>query len=538
MPKPVQMSDFVVCRSCFLAEYSMTPTIHRLTIFLAKHLPSVSVFVILLISIPLVHHYHLVLATSGFPGLHWDASLFSTVIINVANGKGWTFDSYAAALVDSPDQQYDGHGFMSVLIHGVVLKARNWQQLEQQFVWCHTITYLLWLAVFLIGRQRCILRSLNAVVSAFIISYITMCLQGRPEHLAAAILLPPAFLWTAGRRELEFHVCWAITSGLLFCTSPALGLLSAMFTIVLLGVDAKKRGQWKTLGSIAVSGVLSLMVSILVLQSLHPFGAQKWLSATLHGSVVAPDLSPYFFDFGRTMFLGLSVAVPFWNLTALIAMALGVMSLAGQRAYLLAGVFVFFCVQCILRMADYGIVAIFPMLLAILQSDLSIYPALDWRRIGLAGTLTACLVASCFTLEKALAISGSANNREFLERKVTEVCGGNSVVAYHANYRPSLVNLRPPSLNYVGIIPQSSPDTGQDAFYGKLETVIGQPVQWFLYPQTYRGMPPQTVYLGSVCYKLSFHNWTNDRHQAVGLPLVGAKPGLHVAIYRRCLLQE
>lgn len=512
------------------------PTNIRVTsirLWLTNHSSWVWFFLILLISVPGVYGYFQYLGGSGFPGLHWDASLYSTVIINAANGRGWIFDSFAWALVANPERQYTGHGFLSILVHGVLLKADSWRTLEHQFVYCNTITYVLWFAVFSVGINGSRFRLLNAALSAFLTSYMTMCLQGRPEHLAAILLAVPAFLWSSGRRDTSFHVCWAVISGLLFCTSPALGLLSAMFTVVLLGADARKRGQWKTVCWLIASGALSIAVSCLVLATLHPFGMLTWISDTVYGSATAPDLSMFFFSFGRTMILGLSVSVPFWNVIALSAMVYGFWRLSTERAYFLAALFLLFSVQCILRMADYGVVSMFPMLMALSRSAMCRFQVTDLRRICLATPQVACLIASGFTFQQAFAINESGNTRDVSAQRIMDICGADSVVAYHMNCRPSLVTLHAPSIKYVGTIPERVPFVGADTFYRKLEIVTGAQVEWFIYPQTYRGSPPEAIYLGSTRFDLIFSDWTIDRYRVVGIPLVGRKPGFHVAIYGR-----
>ncbi len=77
----------------------------------------------LLLATSLVHFGRL-----GWPGLHWDGSLFATPVINVAPGKGWLFGSHSPGVIGIPDLVYDFHGLLHVIVYGVLLKAGTWSR--------------------------------------------------------------------------------------------------------------------------------------------------------------------------------------------------------------------------------------------------------------------------------------------------------------------------------------------------------------------------------------------------------------------------
>ena len=78
-----------------------------------------------------------------WPGLHPDANLYATPIINVASGKGWVFGAYSPLLVIRDSTEYAFHGILHVLVYGVVLNAGTW---DEYSAWCGLVNALVWYA--------------------------------------------------------------------------------------------------------------------------------------------------------------------------------------------------------------------------------------------------------------------------------------------------------------------------------------------------------------------------------------------------------
>jgi hypothetical protein len=58
-----------------------------------------------------------------WPGMHWDANFFAPPVVNVANGRGWHFGGYAPFYFLKLGDAYTFHGFLHIILYGVILKA-------------------------------------------------------------------------------------------------------------------------------------------------------------------------------------------------------------------------------------------------------------------------------------------------------------------------------------------------------------------------------------------------------------------------------
>lgn len=64
-----------------------------------------------------------------WPGLHWDSSLYTTPILNLATGNGWRFGSFTLQLVERPSDEYSIHGVLYPIVFGILLKTSTYERL-------------------------------------------------------------------------------------------------------------------------------------------------------------------------------------------------------------------------------------------------------------------------------------------------------------------------------------------------------------------------------------------------------------------------
>ena len=89
-----------------------------------------------------------------WPGLHWDADLFASALMNVALRDSWTFDSYSQFRISKPTNAYDFHGVLQAWFYAKLLHVRNWQQLTLAMAALNSLTYLVWVWLYQRSLQR------------------------------------------------------------------------------------------------------------------------------------------------------------------------------------------------------------------------------------------------------------------------------------------------------------------------------------------------------------------------------------------------
>ena len=473
---------------------------------------------------------------SGYPGLHWDAAYYSSVVINVANDRGWEFDSQALCLVDKPSREYTGHGFLDILLHGKILRARTWNQFLVQLAAVNTITYIVWILTFILSCRLQITRGhvILFCSCAFIISFITTQLQGRPEHLAPLIISPASAVWLIYGGGIGFRVIWAITAGVLFCTSPLLGVLSGLCTIVFLGMELMDQPIVKRGVALACSGAISVIVAIFIVELASPWSFSEWIRGCSTRGTIAPNLTEFLFKFGRYSFIGLSITAPFWNWISLAALGASIALLFRSGNYLFIAVFLLLCAMVIRTATDYGFASMMPIAIT-----LGIRKLLNNNMMLLIKSLfffllSLYVLAALLSLHVSYSALYSGYSKQNAMASIGELIDDSDTVAFHGNTRPCWITILPGGSQCISIVPATKgPQPRSDVFFNSLESQLGKPITLFFYPQTFRGTAPERIFFGSVPFRQVYSNWTLERNRLLFLPLIGRRLGFNYAAYRR-----
>lgn len=479
-----------------------------------------------------VYRQYLFFQESGVPGLHWDGVYYSSVTLNVADGNGWII-----ALTENPsvihDRKYSGHGVLDVFIHGMVLKARDWTTLEYQFSVVNTLSFVAWLAIFVIGTQLSFNCQIRAVLLAYVLSFICMGLQGRPEHLSSLILTVAAGCWRAGIRGKPFLAVWGITSGLLFTASPILGVVSGMFTLVFVDCNELISSGIRKWIVLFIVGCTSLITSLAVIKAVQPEGVVSWVASALSRSSNALNLMGFLFSVDRYSVFGVSLAAPFWNILGFAGALTGLWTLTRHRNYLFIAIYLLLLAKTVRAAADYSVVSMYPMFFTLVACWLAEKPTFVLARVIGNLIVAANLIAIGFTFHRAWETHYGDAPRSAAVSKLEAMQRGEKVMAYNYNFRPSWADMVTPSDRWVSVYPDSQSNVLSEAMLRGLVPLTGGEIESIVYPQSYRGTPPESIFLGCSKYTRSFSNWTTDRYSLFGVNLIGHRPGFRYAVYDR-----
>ncbi|MEI7701512.1 MAG: hypothetical protein WCK86_17065 [Planctomycetia bacterium] len=476
------------------------------------------------------------MADTGIPGLHWDAAYYSSAILNVSSGKGWVVDVCGnESILENP--KYSGHGVLDVWLHGKILGATGWESLGRQFAVINSLCFAVWAVIFSLSKPRTLPSQIRSFMFAYVLSFICLGLQGRPEHLSSFILTFPAALWQVGHRNRGFLCIWSVTSGVLFSLSPLLGVMSGLCTLVLVDALAAGRGMGYRVGLLLGSGICSLLVASLVIELIHPDGFITWLASARNRGETAINFLALLLDTGRHCFFGVSLVAPFWNLVGLLTVGMGFWKLLRSRNYVFLAGYCLLTAAFVRTAADYSIVSMYPVLFVLIATM-----PLDNKISRTVGNLfgffiLANLVGAVVGLHQTWHASGGDASKAAVERSIGELCAGKGLHTVMQNARPSWCDMRLPQGRLVGVLPDRKKCPENSELFRKLELLEGQEISTFIYPQSYRGTPPEKMFLGEFEFRLSFNNWSVERYSMLGLPLPGRKPGYRFALYRRVIAE-
>lgn len=185
-----------------------------------------------------------------WPGLHNDASLLSTVVINRANGLGNTFDSYTRYLrIGKGSKQFNFHGQLYYPILAATIDGKGYEQLLRVIHWSNLIAFILSLGLFFqVARRR--LRAsvtialLCGVSSAFSIVAALQYLQGRPDHGVVLTLLLFCLIDESVFKGRSGPLFAGVVTGVVAAISPFPGYVTGV-TMVLSALLRGDRSSWR-----------------------------------------------------------------------------------------------------------------------------------------------------------------------------------------------------------------------------------------------------------------------------------------------------
>lgn len=230
-----------------------------------------------------------------WPGLHSDACLLSTVVINRANGQGNTFDSYTRYLhLRNGNRQFNFHGQLYYPILAATIPGKGYEQFLRVLHWSNLVAFVISLFLFSqVARSR--LRAsltialLCGVSAAFAIVSALQYLQGRPDHGVVLVLLLFCLLEESILRGRGRPLLVGVMTGVVAAISPFPGYVTGA-TMVLAGLldddvtmHSTRYPRWLIW---LASSTLSLIVSLLCWWSLMAL-AYPWPLADLFQRTVS-----------------------------------------------------------------------------------------------------------------------------------------------------------------------------------------------------------------------------------------------------------
>ena len=236
-----------------------------------------------------------------WPGLHSDACLLSTVVINRANGQGNTFDSYTRYLhLRNGNRQFNFHGQLYYPILAATIPGKGYEQFLRVLHWSNLVAFVISLFLFSqVARSR--LRAsltialLCGVSAAFAIVSALQYLQGRPDHGVVLVLLLFCLLEESILRGRGRPLLVGVMTGVVAAISPFPGYVTGA-TMVLAGLldddvtmHSTRYPRWLIW---LASSTLSLIVALLCWWSLMAL-AYPWPLADLFQRTVSYGVSDH-----------------------------------------------------------------------------------------------------------------------------------------------------------------------------------------------------------------------------------------------------
>lgn len=478
----------------------------------------------------------------GWPGLHIDAFYYSTPVISAGRGEGWLFGGFAHMLELYPDRVYRGHGFIHIIFFGEALRCGTWKQF---MIWCGVVnaaSCMLWgFACRKQLRTRSpLLLDLASIATANLAGLSGVTLQGRPEHLvvlATAILL---LVVQAAKKTLIADTAVAFTTACVFCMSPALGILMACAVACYCAVFRQNEHGLISLARFMAIGIGAIFVSFILIKSAG-FSLLEWCRDTFLG--FQSYYAGYFLYRWFDIWSGFSThLLPLWN----FLFCLSSLRLIGEViirhcwwALLWLGVSTAVFVP---SLHDYTYVGFLPGMFVLLLY----YVRLPFFRetgvvFGVGASIASVAVIhvlAAFRMSLLMWIyltSGVSIEEAQMQVALLrqELVANKEMMAFHFRRNACAIILDDPGPFFLQVVPSREPGKGFMNEVQRIEAATSSVIRIFIYPQTYRGVPPDRVYLGAIPFVLREHNWVSHRTTIAGVPIGGPYPGYQFAVYDR-----
>jgi len=457
----------------------------------------------------------------GWPGLHWDASLYGTPVLNVANGKGWMFGSYTPLLVKRPDLLYNFHGLLHVIVYGKILHASSWSSYLFQQGIVNALTFSIYTAVYAVLlcdiEGPCIRPLSSAVLLGSIPAVICLGLQGRPEQLAPLILTIPLLTSLFSSKRVPRLIGLGICLGLLIVLSPLVGI---SFFLVLLGylhVQNKGRFTLTTIDFIFCCLLAGILV-VAVVTIFTPFTGFQWfmtVASQKEQAITSEGLLARLIKYRW----GFTMAIPAWNASILILLGLALRAVwrVGKFRLLFMAVLIPGLLLVNEKAMDYTFMPFVPFafalglahargfwvnntptgpklsspqLLTLSFASLYLFVLLSHFAISLTAPFPN------LSLEKARqSFLSSPEGQEFSTQPIA--------IGYPALHTPSMVVFGNADNRLISLLEPGS-------MLSDYEKATGFPVKYYIYPQDYSTRsprPPKEIYIENCQFTLERNNW-------------------------------
>jgi hypothetical protein len=208
-----------------------------------------------------------------WPGLHEDAALYSTVVINRAAGNGNTFDVYTRSLIIAEGSpKFGGHGQLYYPIVAEFLAAPTYEAFLSVLHWSNLLAYIMSFIVFLLSTRRdlkvsWISGALFGLVGAWSTVAVLHYLQGRPEHGIPFVLLIFALIKLLRSGKGVHDWLQGAQIGIIGAISPLPGLIFALSSVFVKSLG--KNSNEKLIKSIAIQFVSAVFFWFVCVTSVY-----------------------------------------------------------------------------------------------------------------------------------------------------------------------------------------------------------------------------------------------------------------------------
>ena len=470
-----------------------------------------------------------------WPGLHWDGSLYTTPILNLASGNGWRFGSYTHQLVERPSDEYSIHGVLYPIFFGILLKTSTYESL---FLWSgiiNALTFVIYTFLF----YRCLNIRYAKIVTAslfgFVAGFVCLELQGRPEHLAPLIISIPLLAREFNASKNYSKYLSYITIGLLFILSPIPGVMYGMGVLFWLGQNKSGKKLW---AEIIIAGLIAAVTSVLLIELFCEFSTITWLTNTFLSG--AHTTTPK--DWSRLTSIGFFLRAPAWNFLVLIVLTLIFINLCAKKQLIILIIWFLLGLYLLPYVQYYGYTGFFPLLLLMIAGKSN-----NWLKIGNLGKKYLGIFSFIFSL-LYLAVLARITllfllyvqyGTSFAEAKLTlgrltkELNPESESVAFLWLSDPSFVALSQPPEFFMAAAP-SLVEKGLDPLLSKYEAKFNKQMKYFILPELghFTSLPSE-INQNGYKYNLVYDGWSKKRAYFMGLKLGGAIPGYQFALYQR-----
>ena len=500
----------------------------------------------------------------GWPGLHWDASFFAPVAINLATGKGWTFQGHLFFSFFRGNNVYDFHGFFQPLIYGGLLKASTMQAL---LLWMALINIATFAAYsFLFGQILKRNQSFNKyypIFLAIVPGLIALGLQGRPEQFLPLLFSIPLILKETNSSFDKFYFSLPIISALACITSPLPGIIYSSLSLIAL-IHCLSSGEGRARSSFLAGLFISLLLTIVLFQLFLPYGPLHWLKSVANAGGTSLDEIPRTLNF-RAGRWGYSLASPLANLVYVATFLVLTLELFARRKYFSLSIIVVVFCWSIRTMGDYGYVSFIPLALIWMVdsqelSKLHIFSRIDKKIVFKIGLALSGLYLYMFLVYFIIGINNFNNSstlpaainflKTYSDNKPDKIKSllSSQPIGYSEVIQPSLVALSDAKLDLITL----SADSGEKSIAGiplkgdgsqpigwfkKYESTSGSKVNYYFHPQRYPYLPkdlPKTISIDDQPFDLTDNSWNTNYSIVEHLPLPGVMPASYgIAIYER-----
>jgi len=470
---------------------------------------------------------------SCWPGLHHDAGLYTTPVVNSAARGLWEFECYTPALMSDLGISFNRHGMLYQWVFAKVLHCASYQSV---IVWSAGLTAVTFLST--LGLSWRVLSRENAVAAPWFASGIAamtalfgLWVQGRPEHLIPLLMLLPLMAHEWGvSRPWSRHVGY-LALGLVVATSPLPGALCCLGTVAWIALNHRQR----LVSEVATCAAISLIAAIAVLLVSCPVSPWQWVINTVTSTNGTPSNLGAFVT-------PLADELPNWNILVLMSMLFLAIGLCRRGLWWVALILGAGFYAFLWKLQVYVLACFVPaMMLALVSAQARALALPVWLHRAAMVLVAVVSFTGATTLAKQglnevmflrSGISFAQTSKAIAELQQT--VASNERIGFMWLARPSFVVFGQPGNGLISVEPEVLKNT-PDAMLAAYEARNGVQLRYVVVPQHGYMLPPPPppAEIGGGRFLLVQDGWDRRPAMLMGVVWGKAMPGYGFALYER-----